>query len=425
MQTMTPVGQHNARQLYYDVFWYGVLAGGTLAFLPVYAARLGATGFQVALLTAGPALVNLVASLPAARWLESRSLTWATVVTAVAHRAGYLLLVGLPWLFTDPVQVWVLVLLIVLMSVPGAVIAVAFNAMFADLVAPEWRALVVGRRNALMALSMLGTSLLCGWLLDVLVFPINYQLVFGLGLLGAAMSTWYLARLRPVGAAPPRVGRPMRDLARPGLFRFADAVRPAAGLRFLLRARGQRLLRLDLLRGSFGLFLLVFFLFYTFQYTPIPILPLFWVNHLTLSDGVISLGNACFYGSMLLASTALARLSSRWGHHLVLAASAVLYGAYPWLNALARDARFFLVASIAGGIAWGLASGGLVTRLMERVPAGDRPAHMALHNLALNLGILAGSLLGPVLGDWLGLRQALYLSAVLRVVAGFLLVVWG
>jgi MFS family permease len=422
---MTAVGQHNARQLYYDVFWYGVLAGGALAFLPVYAARLGASGFQVALLTAGPAVVNLTASLPAARWLEGRPLTRATLATAVAHRSGYLFLVVLPWLVDDQFEIWLVVLLVLLMSLPGTVIAVAFNAMFADLVPPEWRATVVGRRNALMALSMLGTSLLCGWLLDKVVFPLNYQIVFGLGVGGAALSTWYLARLRPVTAPPARVGRPLNDMARPGLFRFADAVRTSPGLRFLLRAPGQRLLRVDLLRGPFGLFLLVLLLFYTFQYTPIPIVPIFWVHDLALSDGVISIGNAIFHSTILLASMGLARLSARWGHHRVLAVSAILYGLYPLINAVAVDARLYLVASVVGGVVWGLTSGGLVTRLMERVPAGDRPAHMALHNLALNLGILGGSLLGPVLGDWLGLRSALAASGALRILAGVLLAVWG
>jgi MFS family permease len=425
MQKMTAVGSHNARQLYYDVFWYGVLAGGTLAFLPVYAARLGANGFQVALLTAGPAVVNLFVSLPAARWLEGRSLTWAVVVAAAAHRSGYLVFIVLPWLFSSAVEIWALIAVVVLMSVPGTVIAVAFNALFADLVTPEWRAQVVGRRNALIALSMLGTSLLCGWLLNNLVFPLNYQIVFGLGVLGAAMSTYYLARLRPLSEPPPRVGRPLNDMARPGTFRFADTLRPPPGLRFLVRAPGEGLLRLDLLRGPFGPFLLVLLLFYTFQFAPVPILPLFWVNHLVLSDGIISMGTAIFHGTMLLASMGLARLSSRWRHHQILAASAILYGGYPLLNALAPNAGLFLVASALGGSVWGVASGGLVTRLMERVPEGDRPAHMALHNLALNLGILGGSLLGPLLSGWLDLRAALAVSGGLRILAGLLLAVWG
>jgi predicted MFS family arabinose efflux permease len=62
---------------------------------------------------------------------------------------------------------------------------------------------------------------------------------------------------------------------------------------------------------------------------------------------------------------------------------------------------------------------------MERVPEQDRPAHMMLHNLALNLGVLLGSLIGPILGDTFGLRDALFISAALRLIAGFLIWRWG
>jgi hypothetical protein len=75
----------------------------------------------------------------------------------------------------------------------------------------------------------------------------------------------------------------------------------------------------------------------------------------------------------------------------VLAAGALLFGHYPLLLGLAQDATLYWVASVGGGLVWALLSGGLINRLMERVPEDDRPAHMTLHNLVLNLGILAGS----------------------------------
>ncbi len=62
---------------------------------------------------------------------------------------------------------------------------------------------------------------------------------------------------------------------------------------------------------------------------------------------------------------------------------------------------------------------------MERVPQDDRPAHMALYNLVLNLGILSGSMLGPLLGEWFGLRNTLFISAALRLIATILLAMWG
>jgi predicted MFS family arabinose efflux permease len=103
----------------------------------------------------------------------------------------------------------------------------------------------------------------------------------------------------------------------------------------------------------------------------------------------------------------------------------LLFCIYPFILSAARDAKLFLVASILGGLVYALLAGGLVNRLMERVPASDRPAHMALHNIALNLGILIGALVGPLLASWVDLRDALVISGVLRLVAAGLMVLWG
>jgi predicted MFS family arabinose efflux permease len=72
-----------------------------------------------------------------------------------------------------------------------------------------------------------------------------------------------------------------------------------------------------------------------------------------------------------------------------------------------------------------LLSGALLNRLIERVPDNDRPAHMALHNLALNLGILIGSFSGPLLVVVLDLRIALLLAGGLRLIAAVLFWLWG
>src|SRR6185436_16933481 len=102
-------------------------------------------------------------------------------------------------------------------------------------------------------------------------------------------------------------------------------------------------------RGPFGLFLLVFLLFYTFQFTPIPIVTLYFVRDLHLSDSVISIGNALFYGSTLAGSIGLSRLTRRFGHHGVLTISALLYGLYPVLIGLATLPGVYYLASIEGG----------------------------------------------------------------------------
>jgi MFS family permease len=390
----------NIRNLYGDVIWWGVLGGSIVAFLNVYATRIGATAFQVGLLTAGPAVANLLVSLPVGRWLEGRSLIRATFWSSVAQRVGYVPLIFLPWLLTALAQVWAVELLVLLMAVPGTMLAIGFNSMFVEVVPPQERGQVVGWRNALVAISLTAASLVCGRLLDWIPFPLNYQAVFALGAWGGAMSSFHLSRIRRPSSAVKSVTRPSRGHDRP-------------------------LLRIDLLRGSFGPFMAVYLLFYVFQNIPVPLFPLAFVRALGLTDGTISLGNALFYGTMFLASTQLGRLSGLWGHRRVLILGALFYGLYPLLIALAQAATLFWVASFLGGCAWGLAGAGLINRLMERVQPDDLPAHMALHNLALNLGMLGGSLIGPALADAFGLREALLMSSGLRLLGGVLLMLWA
>jgi MFS family permease len=370
-------------------------------------------------------MVNLLASIPFGKWMEGRPLVRVTFRSSIWTRLGYLLLVPLPALLPESAQVWAVIVITVLMSAPGTLLAISFNALFADLVPPDWRAFVVGRRNALLSAALTLTVLVCGWLLDHLAFPGNYQWVFAIGALGALGSSYHLGRLvvPSDGQLPRRVGQPLLDIARPGELRPVDAPRSYSGLRFLTRAQGGRLLRLDLLRGSFGGFLLAYLAFYTFQYLPQAVFPVFWVRELRLTDGAIGLGSALFYVAMMATSVALRRVTGILGHRRLLHVSSLLYSVYPFLTWLAQDARLFWVASFVGGAVWGLLNGALINRLMERVPEGDRPAHMALHNLALNLGILVGSLLGPVLAAGFDLRGAMLGAGLMRLLGGVVLIV--
>lgn len=417
--TSHSITRTNIRHLYADIFWFGILGGTALAFLNVYAARLGASALQIGLLTAGPAVVNLFVSLPAGLWLEGRPLTPVAFWSSLLSRAFYLLLIFLPWLFSDQVQISALVWITLAMSLPGAILAISFNALFAGVVPADQRADVVGRRNALLAVSMTVSTLISGLILDNVSFPLNYQTVFALGAAGALISSYHLGQLRTVDAmATAATPKPLslRSLARlPGSFvRLVDQLfsrMPA--------------LKPSLLHGSFSRFMAAYLLFYTFQYLCLPLFPLAYVYDLKLTDGMISLGSGLFYITMFLVSLRLGHLARRFGHRILLAASAMAFSLYPLLLGISQGPLLYWVASMLGGVVWGAISASLINRLMERVPEDQRSAGMALHNLALNLGILVGSLSGPLLGDALGVQPALLVGAGLRFLAGVLLLVWA
>jgi hypothetical protein len=410
----------NFFHLYMDIAWFAVLSASALSFVAVYAARLGASGFQIGLLGAGPAVVNLIFTFPAGRWLERQSMSDAVFWTAVLNRFLYLPWIFLPWLLAPQGQIWTLVSLTLLMSIPGTPLAVGFNALFAEAVPAEWRGYVVAIRNALLAIVVIGVSLLCGQILVRIPFPMGYQVVFALGLLGALMSTVHLWFVVPTAQGQVRsgAGRGFRSLAWPSLHSLSSR----------LRASGHRsessLLRIDVLRGPYGKFIAVLFNFYLSIYLAIPLFSLYWVNDLHLSDQAIGLGTALFYVSVLVGSTRLAQVTRSLGNQRVTAIGAMFMSLYPALMALSHGVGLFLVASAMGGLGWSLVGGALVNYLLEKVPEDRRPPYLVWYNLALNAALLLGSLLGPFVAELVSVRIALAIFAGFRFAAALVILRW-
>jgi hypothetical protein len=80
----------NFIHLYLDIAWFGVLSGSAMAFVALYAARQGANAYQLGLITAGPAFINLIFTLPAGRWLETQRIGAAVFWASILHRFFYL-----------------------------------------------------------------------------------------------------------------------------------------------------------------------------------------------------------------------------------------------------------------------------------------------------------------------------------------------
>lgn len=413
-----PELQPRFHHLYWDIAWFGLVAGTTLAFLNVYAARIGATAFQIGLLTAGPALINLLFTLPTGRWLQTRPIGQSVFRAALLTRGVYLVYALLPLLLPEVAQVELLIWATLIFTVPGVALVIGFNALFAAAVPLEWRGYVAGRRNAMLSVVYIVTSLAAGWILQNTPQAIGYTLVFGIGFVGAAMSTYHLSRLREVsdrpGDEPPRLRQIIGDTAQPGGVRGGQGVGQRVSIAPRVFARGRNLLRPDVIQGHYGWVIFALFGFHLAQFMPVALFPLRWVDQLGFNDMEIAIGTAAFHASVLISSLQLDRLTRRHGNHLTTVVGVALLSTYPLFTAVMPDLFFYALTSVIGGLAWGLVGGALPNYLLEKVPPDDRPAYLAWYNLALNAAIFLGALFGPLVANWFNLQIALVLAFAFR-----------
>lgn len=392
-----------------DIFWWGILNGTSLSFISVYLTRIGGSAFQLGLLAAAPALVNVLFALPVGTWLQKKDTGKVVFWYSIYHRIFFILLIPLPVFFIENVQTWLIIVITVVMTLPGTVLQIGFNDLFANAVPIDWRGYVAGIRNAALAITSILSSVFCGLILSRVVFPLNYQIVFLAGFIGAAFSSLHL-------------GMVWRNMKR----NRADVETQESG-GITIRLNWQTFFKdLTLPSGKklVGLLSGLFF-FHFAQYLGIPVFPLYLVNELKLDDIWISLGNGLFFAMVFVISSRLGTIHRKFGNKLIVASGGFLMGLYPAFLAFSHSILPYMIGIGLGGIAWGLAGGLLYNYLLENIPENNRAPYLALYNLLLYAAVLAGSLLGPAMIGWVGITSTLIIVSIARALSGYLLYRWG
>src|SRR5262249_3873786 len=149
------------------VFFAGLMQA-VVSFNSAYVIRLGASNEMVGLLTSLPALVTAIASIPSARFMQSRrKRKFWMLGSLTAYRGGYLMLAILPWLLRDNLFtasifiVWWFILL----NLPLFFFGNDGNAVLGELLPDNRRAFVFSRRSIIVSLTVAFGSALVGQLL--------------------------------------------------------------------------------------------------------------------------------------------------------------------------------------------------------------------------------------------------------------------
>lgn len=409
------VTEANIRYLYLEILFAAVL-GAITTFNSLFAVRLGASAALIGILTSAPALIQALTSIPSARYLEGKQDRKSWLLHSLfIMRASHLGFVIIPFIFpyhppyTLPVQpnlpqylnaiihvpsvtpYW-LIAWILALFLPNAFFSNGFNAMLAELIPDRRRAFVFSRRTIIWQFVVTIITIGAGIYLDrtTSIFPLNYQVLYLIGVVTAIGSQHYLWKLvvsvqaeavkqverKPVTRVP--LSRPMRA------------------------------------------YLINIFVYMCGLNLPGPLFILHYVNELQASDGLISLNSAAGTLGFVFGLFIWEKIIAKKGFFWSIRVATCLTWVFPFIVALTNN--FTLV--ILGNILVNLIHPGVELSLVNIVFKMCKPEHrnmnMSYYTVVLSLAAFIMPLAAVPLSSAIGIPAVMLISAVLRVCGGMM-----
>ena len=389
--------RHNSLWLCAATAMMGVQQAGILTYLPVFLARLGATTEQIGLLTSLPAVASLFVLIPAGLFAERfPNQVRLRVRAAFLLRLPNLLLALVPSILPLSAIPSVAIFAWVLRALGMAVANSAWMTVMASAIPADQRPRVNGLRWALLSIvaAVLGAAF--GRMLDVIAFPLNYQILFLISFAGTLLDLWLFSHIRvPLlktsPGAPTRHGR-----LKSAIRSYVTSIKESHDfVRFLAATIGFRLaLNMSM-----------------------PLFSLYWVNELQASDGWIGLRGTAGYVALVIGYLGWSKIASHWPGRRVLLTAVLLYGLYPISTALVPSASWLPLPAVIWGIAGSGVDMGLFNLLLASAPKDKMPRLSSVLSLVSNGAAFLGPTLGVVLTDATNLRTALLVIGVLQILS--------
>src|SRR5919202_1610915 len=205
------VEDRNVRNLIAQTAFAGVIQGGITAFLPVMLARMGASALTVSLLNSSLALTSIAMAIPSGPIVERqrRLVGWSARYYMVV-RALYGA-IALAAFLPASLAPAVCVLLWGATGIPAAIANNAWYGVLAGALSPRRRPVVNGARWALLGLVSALCVALFGRTLDLLPFPLGYQLCFLISAVAGVFGIYFYSRLE-IPDREPQPPRPANGL---------------------------------------------------------------------------------------------------------------------------------------------------------------------------------------------------------------------
>ncbi|MEM9953760.1 MAG: MFS transporter [Chloroflexota bacterium] len=390
MNVTTVSVRANYQHLIWDIGWFGIALAATSRFMQFYAIRMGADAFELNLLTALPAIV-LVFSTAMSAWWRSyfTNSVKAVQIPSFVFRLVFLLPAFAPFF---PLE-WRVLWLILSAAIPAMMQGMSnaiFVVMMRETISDDRIASLLARRQFVLNVMVLLGVLGFGVLLESLLFPLNYQVMFVIAFGFALLSQWHLTRLKPIVPAH----KPKR------------------------REKGslKRLLKTDEFQSVAYITLLTF----VGYFSVFALIPLFLERNLGADEGYIAL-----FGMIELIAGAsimliLEPIIRGLGSRRTIALSMFVTALASLAIAIAPSLELALIGAALTGIGWNAASVAILRYFTERTSADDMAASTAYHEI-----MFISMFIGPMLGNLvaatgLSLAGILLFGAMLRLLSAIL-----
>ncbi len=397
------VQQRNIRNVLIDGIGVG-LVNGIGTFLAVFLIRLGASPFLVGLLTSLPALTGILLAFPIGRLLErqrnvvpwySRSRVWVL--------GSYALIGVVPFFFSNQAAPIAILLIWAAVTIPQTIVNVAFTVVMGAVAGPDKRYYLMSRRWSVLGITTAISVAIAGVILDLMSFPLNYQVVFIASFVGGMVSFIFSSQIiipdNEVEEEPAEQ-QSWRERIREGVGALRENV-------------------------PFSQFVISQFVFRFGMALAMPIFPLYWVRDLNASDSWIGVINTVQSAVLLGAYFIWSSLTQKRGAVTVLRICTLGIALYPLFTGLTRSV---LPLPVYAGMA-GVFNAGidlvLFDILLSTTPKRHNASYIALYQLTNYLATFLAPFLGTALGDAFGYSTALFVASGLRFVGLGLFILYG
>jgi MFS family permease len=389
----------NSTVVLFEAAFVGVLITND-PFLPVFLTRLGASPFQISLITIMPAVAGLFLTIPVSQWLVNavQIVDWYRF-PRLAGAVAFILAALSP--FIVQAHQWTIIVVLIIFgiaTIPSLILMITFNVVMNAVSGPRGRYDLMAKRLSIVVLTSAVCMALAGWFLEQFIFPLNYQMLFILfSIVGGGFAFYFASRINLPEHRTQKV--------------------PSQSFQKTIQAY-KRILNKN---HAFSSFVWIRFVFIVGLMMSTPIIPIYYVREAHASDAWIGIINMVQLGVMVGAYYYWMRKArSAMPNYRILLQTTLVLALYPAMIAFTNRVEWIAIIT---GLAFFFQAGlDLVffDELMRSVPVSESIPYISLAQSIQYIGTILGPFLGSFLAQQFSLSTALFVAAGIRAI-GFLL----